>query len=63
MEKGAQLSVTLPGEIATRAYDRDSTESERGSVDDADGVFARALDQCFDGQADPATLQLLADAP
>jgi len=33
------------------------------AVDDADGVFARALDQCFDGQADPATLQLLADAP
>ncbi len=32
------------------------------AVDDADGVFARALDKYFDGEPDAATLQLLADA-
>ena len=30
-------------------------------IDGADGVFARALAKYFDGQPDPATLQLLAD--
>jgi uncharacterized protein (DUF1810 family) len=32
-------------------------------IDGADGVFARALDKYFDGQADPSTLQLLAGSP
>jgi hypothetical protein len=49
----AQLSVTLPGEIATRAYDRDSTESERGSVDDADG--AGDSYECDDGDDAPGS--------
>jgi uncharacterized protein (DUF1810 family) len=33
------------------------------AVDGADGVFERALARFFDGRPDPATLQLLADAP
>ncbi len=31
-------------------------------IDGADGVFGRAIDKFFDGQPDPMTLQLLADA-
>ena len=31
-------------------------------IDGTDGVFGRALDQYFDGQPDPMTLQLLAGA-
>jgi uncharacterized protein (DUF1810 family) len=31
------------------------------AVDDAGGVFTRALDKYFDGDPDPVTLQLLAD--
>jgi uncharacterized protein (DUF1810 family) len=31
-------------------------------IDGADGQFGRALDRFFDGQPDPKTLQLLADA-
>jgi uncharacterized protein (DUF1810 family) len=32
-------------------------------IDGADGVFARALEKYFGGQADPMTLQLLAGPP
>ena len=32
------------------------------AIDGADGQFGRALDRFFDGQPDPQTLQLLADA-
>ena len=31
-------------------------------IDGVDGVFGKALDKCFDGQPDTATLQLLAGA-
>jgi uncharacterized protein (DUF1810 family) len=62
------LVLTVPGRTAHEIFGSPDDLKLRScltlfrEIDGADGVFGRALDQFFDGDPDPQTLRLLADA-
>ena len=63
-----ELVLALPGRSAHEIFGSPDDLKLRScltlfrAIDAPDGVFDRALARLFDGQADPMTLQLLADA-
>ena len=63
-----ELVLAVPGRSAHEIFGSPDDLKLRScltlfrAIDGADGAFGRALDRFFDGQSDPQTLQLLADA-
>ena len=63
-----ELAAAVPGRSAHEIFGSPDDLKLRScltlfrAIDGAGGVFGRALDRFFDGQPDPKTLRLLADA-
>ena len=68
LRDGVELVLAVPGRSAHEIFGSPddlklcSCLTLFRAIDAQDGVFDRALARFFDGQADPRTLQLLADA-